>query len=439
MTNSGQAAARSKPHSHRVDAVAVVQKLREAGYEAYFAGGCVRDELLGLHPQDYDVATSAPPMTVREIFPRTQAVGAAFGVILVRQRSSMIEVATFRTEFDYADGRRPSVVRFATAEEDAQRRDFTINGLFYDPIAKKVIDFVGGQADLGGRTLRAIGRAEERFNEDHLRLLRAVRFAARFGFAIEKNTAQAIRKHAPLLKRISPERIAEELRQMLTVSTRKEAWKLLWDFALIDTICRMLPPADGVDYDPGRCVFAALPEEETIPFGLALGAMCLSYRCQVMPKGTDIRGMLDHTQVLGLVRAMRQTLRISNEEADEMQGALEGTRLMLEEKPPRLARYKRLLAMPTAGSTLLLLAAMARLGLQRERIEAVLPRLKELQGTVVAPVPLISGDDLKTLGISPGPAYRCILEQVYDAQLEEQLSDKQAAMEMARGLIPGAK
>src|SRR3954471_7154893 len=175
------------PHkrSDRDDALAVVRRLREAGHVAYFAGGCVRDELLGLHPTDYDVATDAPPPRVRELFQNTQAVGAAFGVILVHHRRSVIEVATFRADLEYRDGRRPEGVRFTTAEEDAKRRDFTINGLFLDPVENKIIDYVGGQEDLKAKRLRAIGDPNERFAEDHLRLLRAIRFAARFNLTIE--------------------------------------------------------------------------------------------------------------------------------------------------------------------------------------------------------------------------------------------------------------
>src|SRR5688572_25076472 len=200
----------------REDALAVVRRLRDAGHVAYFAGGCVRDQLLGLDPKDYDVATDAPPDRVRQLFSNTQAVGAAFGVILVRQRKSQIEVATFRTDGKYLDGRRPEGVVFTTAEEDAKRRDFTINGLFYDPVEDKVIDYVGGRADLERRIIRAIGNPDERFAEDHLRVLRAVRFAARFGFDIEPATASAVQSHARHLPRISPERVAEELRLMLT-------------------------------------------------------------------------------------------------------------------------------------------------------------------------------------------------------------------------------
>src|ERR1700722_18412178 len=224
----------------RADAVTVLRRLRGAGHVAYFAGGCVRDELLGLSPKDYDIATDAPPSRVRELFTSTQAVGAAFGVILVRHGPSVIEVATFRTDLEYHDGRHPDGVKFATAQEDAQRRDFTIKGLFLDPIENRVIDYVGGQADLTAKVLRAIGNPDQRFAEDHLRLLRAVRFASRFALQIEPTTAAAIAAHAHQLPGISPERLADEVRRMLAGPTKNIAWKFLWQFALLDQLFRFL-------------------------------------------------------------------------------------------------------------------------------------------------------------------------------------------------------
>ena len=183
---------RGKQPCRREDAARVVEELRAGGHVAYFAGGCVRDMLLGLEPKDFDVATDAPPERVRKLFRNSQAVGAAFGVILVRTGGSSVEVATFRSDGAYLDGRHPEHVRFTTAEEDARRRDFTINGLFFDPISGDVIDYVGGREDLAARWIRAIGEPGARFAEDHLRMLRAIRFAARFDFAIEANTAAAI-------------------------------------------------------------------------------------------------------------------------------------------------------------------------------------------------------------------------------------------------------
>ena len=428
-----EAPSKSKPQCYREDAIAVVCRLRDAGHEAYFAGGCVRDEVMGLIPKDYDIATSAAPDVVRALFTKTQAVGQAFGVILVKHRASVVEVATFRIEADYTDGRRPGVVQFATAEEDAQRRDFTINGLFLDPLKKRVIDFVGGMKDIEARHLRAIGNPEERFAEDHLRLLRAVRFTSRFALAIDPATAAAMRLHAPLLRRISPERIADELRRMLTNSSRIIAWKLLWEFALIDIICRFLPPKEGATYDELRCPLAHLHGEDSISFGLALGAGCLSYRLHALPPGTDIRTLLAHAEIAHIGRAMRQALKISNDELDEMQLTLEGAAMMLGDDL-RPARYKRFAARPTAPDSRRLLQSIASLGQHQERIAAVLGELDQLHDTIVAPVPFITGDDLKALGLAPGPTFKGILEAVYDAQLEDAVTDKQHALHLAQNL-----
>src|SRR3954463_13068290 len=266
----------NKPRCDRADAEAVLRRLRQSGHEAYFAGGCVRDLLLGLEPKDWDVATNAPPARVRELFTKTEAVGAAFGVILVRHGRSVVEVATFRSEGNYLDGRRPSEVRFTSAQEDAQRRDFTINGLFLDPLEQdRVIDFVGGQEDLAARRLRAIGDAEARFGEDHLRLLRAVRFAARFGLEIAPLTAAAMESRGPLLKGISPERIAEELRMMLCPPTRSAAWLLLWKYKLIHVVMRFLPLREEVELNPSKSVFLATAPGAQISFGLALASAVL--------------------------------------------------------------------------------------------------------------------------------------------------------------------
>lgn len=427
----------NKPKSHREDAIAVLTRLREAGYEAYFAGGCVRDELMGLDAKDFDIATSAPPARVRELFTRTQAVGQAFGVILVKHRRSVIEVATFRTEADYQDGRRPGVVHFATAQEDAQRRDFTINGLFLDPIDNRIIDYVGGRDDLKALRLRAIGVPGDRFAEDHLRLLRAVRFAARFELSIEPRTAEAMRIHAPLLKRISPERIAEELRLMLMPATRSRAWRLLWEYALIDTICRFLPTAaEAAELDESRCPLLALTPESTISFGLVLAAGVLSYQLHSLSRNADIAALLAHGPVVHAARAMRQALRISNEELDTMTGAMESAGVMLTGEL-RPARYKRFAATPTAGDARRLLEAISRIGQHQARVAEILANLDSLRGQIVAPAPLITGDDLTALGMRPGPDYRRILSSVYDAQLEDEHMDRDAALALARRLISG--
>ena len=329
--------------------MAVLKRLREAGHVAYFAGGCVRDELLGLTPKDFDIATDAPPDRVRQLFTNTQAVGAAFGVILVRHSQSVIEVATFRTDLEYHDGRRPQGVKFTTAEEDAQRRDFTINGLFLDPIENRVIDYVGGQADLNAKVLRAIGNPDQRFAEDHLRLLRAIRFASRFALQIDPLTATAIKAHAHELPRINPERIGDELRRMLTSTTRIIAWRLLWQFELLPVIFRQLPKHfTGKPYYDRHSspIFENLVPEESVSFGLALAALLLCYRHHAagLP---DIRTLLTATEILIVARVCRASLKLSNFELDELAGSLDVLPL-LNDTPPGIATMKRFLARPTS-------------------------------------------------------------------------------------------
>jgi len=400
------------------DALAIVKTLRAAGHVAYFAGGCVRDMLLELEPKDFDVATNAPPARVRELFRNTQAVGAAFGVILVRQGKTVVEVATFRTDLKYTDGRRPEGVIFTTAEEDAKRRDFTINGMFFDPIENRVIDYVGGQNDLKSRVLRAIGEPNHRFEEDHLRLLRAIRFAARFELTIESITADAIKRHAQYLKRISPERIAEELRLMLTAPTRRLAHRMLAELGLDHVILRFLRDAR----EPIG-IFQAL-EGQTIPFGLVLAAMILDARQGVIPTTLEIRKA---------GAAMRHALKISNDESDVFEGSLAFGHL-LENESPSVAQMKRFLAEPTSLCAMELMRALAHCGVLRDRIESRMKRLEESKQTDIAPPPLITGDDLTTAGLRPGPVFKRVLDATYDEQLEGRITTREQAMKFALNL-----
>jgi poly(A) polymerase len=405
-------------------------RLRDAGHIAYFAGGCVRDTLLGLAAADWDVATDAPPPRIRQLFINTQAVGAAFGVILVRSGRSVVEVATFRADGVYEDGRRPSSVRFTSAEEDARRRDFTINGMFFDPVNDQVIDFVGGREDLAAGRIRAIGNAAERFAEDHLRLLRAVRFAARFNFQIEPGTSAAIRQLAGRLKGISPERVGDELRLMLTAASFPAAWQLLWNLGLAGEIFRFLPKLPPL-LDMNRSILLNLSEGAEISFGLALAGAVLCVQVQADPV-SDITPLLSHAKIMAATRALRQALRISNTESDEMSGTLAGLLPLLQSAPPTLAMKKRFLAQPTAGQSRKLLGALARTGYHVPRIAALTAELAELANEEVAPAPLITGDDLIALGLSPGPRFRKILEAVYDAQLEDRVKSRDEAIEFVR-------
>jgi poly(A) polymerase len=420
-----------KPRCLEEDALAVLRGLRGAGHAAYFAGGCVRDMLLGLQPADYDVATSAPPPEVRRLFSNTQAVGAAFGVILVRHGRSVIEVATFRADGKYSDGRRPDEVRFTSAQEDARRRDFTINGLFFDPLEKRVIDFVGGQEDLAARRLRAIGDPARRFGEDHLRLLRAVRFAARFGLELDPATSKAIIEASGALKGISPERIADELRLMLGPPTRKLAWPMLWEHRLAHVIFRLVPLAEGTVLDARRSVFMELAGDETIAFPLALAGAMLDVHLQSHP-ATDPRAGLERPQVVKFQRAMRQGLRISNDESEAMEGALLSVHPLLAEAEPTVAMKKRFLAKATADFSRRLMEAMSAVGYFRERIAALDVDFHSLAEVDCAPPPLINGDDLSAAGMEAGPRFKRILDEVYDAQLEGAIGGKEEALSLAR-------
>src|SRR5579862_9222407 len=233
--------------SERDFAIDVVRRLQGAGFQALWAGGCVRDELLSLVPQDYDVATDARPEQVQQLFHRSIAVGASFGVIEVlgpRQDGDYlkVEVATFRSDVSYSDGRHPDAVVFSSPREDALRRDFTINGMFFDPVTEELIDYVGGKADLEARILRAIGDPKLRFQEDKVRLLRGVRFAARFDLSLEPDTAAAIRAAAPFLPQVSAERIAKEMRALLAHARRARALNLMYDLGLVHVILPELAP-----------------------------------------------------------------------------------------------------------------------------------------------------------------------------------------------------
>lgn len=423
-----------KPPASREDAVDVVRRLREAGQVAYFAGGCVRDLLLGREPKDFDVATDAPPPRVRQLFTNTQAIGAAFGVILVRLRRSMIEVATFRADGNYKDGRHPEGVRFTTAEEDAKRRDFTINGLFLDPLdGDRVLDFVGGKPDLAARVVRAIGEPDRRFEEDHLRLLRAVRFAARFGFDIEPATADAIRRHAKQLKRISPERIAEELRIMLTPATRGLAWRLLQELALVPEVFRFLPgvPADP-SFDAHDWLFDGVAPAPPWSFGLVLATSLVTLGMQWHQRADHYTASDRLRQAL---RGLRQGLKISNEESDDVIDTLEGFALVLSDSLQSVAAKKRFLARPCSTHALSLLDGYARRAADGPRIASAVGELRLLQMTEFAPLPLLTGDDLTAAGQTPGPAFKRVLDGVYDAQLENRVTTKEAALELGLSLM----
>lgn len=398
----------------RQAAVAVVRRLHAAGFEALFAGGCVRDMLMGKRPHDYDVATSAKPKEVLDLFRRTQKVGAKFGVVLVRVGPFSVEVATFRTDMDYEDGRHPTKVRFTDAREDAVRRDFTINGMFYDPLRREIVDHVGGQADLKVGVIRAIGDPRRRFAEDHLRILRAVRFAAKLGFTIEPATFAAMRDQAPLIARISPERIRVELEQMLSHPGRAGAFDDLHGSGALEYLW---PGADQVlrGANQAAAIVRALPAEAS--FELALAALLDG----LSPKQ---------------IEAACKALRCSNSTRNTVSWLVAHRDVLRDAGRLGLADLKLLMAHPAFEQLIDLDAAMLRADSQPlTSHRQMLARVRSVARDQVAPPPLLDGRMLTKLGLPAGPAYKTILERVYYDQLNGDILDRSAAIELAQRLI----
>jgi tRNA nucleotidyltransferase/poly(A) polymerase len=415
-------------------ATEIVRRLRAGGHVAYFAGGCVRDELLGLHPKDYDVATSATPDEVRTLFRRVSEVGASFGVMLVREGGSdvaVVEVATFREESGYSDKRRPDEVRFSDAKADAKRRDYTINALFLDPLdttggeggaGGAVIDYVGGREDLRAKRIRAVGNPDARLAEDHLRALRAVRLAARLGFTIEVKTADAIARHASELEGISRERIGEELRRMLAHPARARAVDLLERLRLD------APTLDASHDHRSRPSVEGLAENA--PFACALAAWEVD-RAHDEPTGLSTP-IIEHVLLTAPSR-LRAALCLSNDERDDVVSIL---RLLSAiggnwgANP--VATRKRLAARPRFADALAIAAARDSSVAAR-----VLADVTFLAATPsgLAPPPLITGDDLVGLGRSPGPGFKEALDAAYDAQLEDRATTREEAIAIADAIL----
>lgn len=395
-------------------ALHIVRTLRAAGFQALLAGGCVRDLLLGTAPKDYDVATDATPKQVAEQFRFTRHVGAAFGVMLVREAGEWHEVATFRADGPYLDGRRPSQVHFTDARQDALRRDFTVNGMFLDPLAMHVIDYVGGRADLVRRCVRAIGVAADRFAEDYLRVLRAVRFAARLGFGIEAETAEAMRDNAPNITGIAPERVREELDEMLSHASRGQAVRLMSE-------CGILPHLwAGATWDAeivnhGIALLEALPADAT--FSVALSALL-------------------HNRDRAELQRIARKLALSNDERDALFWLVAQQRALDQVDELTLAEFKRILAHPFfAGLRALTQARFALLPDGSQRAASVERRIAAIDPAQVAPPPWITGDDLVARGLPPGPAFREILDETYTRQLDERINSRDEALQLVDDLI----
>jgi poly(A) polymerase len=427
-----------------VNARETVRRLRRAGHEAYLAGGSVRDMLLGRTPGDYDIATSATPDEVRALFPRTVEVGAAFGVMRVVADDGEYEVATFRTEGPYLDGRHPSSVRYATAREDALRRDFTINGLFYDPETGSVQDFVGGRADLEARIVRTIGDPEARFAEDHLRMLRAVRQAAELGFEVAPETLAALRRLRAGLRTVSAERIRDEMVRILTGPDPPRGLALLRDTGLLEIVLPEVAAEIGVEqpeaFHPEGDVF----EHTRLAVGqlrrpsVALAMATLLH--DVGKPGTFRRAdriRFDRHDEVGAAIAgqVMERLRFSRREADRVT-QLVGRHMIFKDLPHmREARLRRLLAEEAFPELLELhrVDCVASHG-DLSTYEWVRERLARIADEPLVPPRLITGNDLIALGLRPGPRIGEILRSVEDARLEGRVRTRDEALALARTL-----
>ncbi|MBI1370143.1 MAG: CCA tRNA nucleotidyltransferase [Planctomycetes bacterium] len=414
---------------HRSAAQRAVQVLQWEGHAAYFAGGCVRDQLMGHDPSDYDVATDAPPEKVLKLFQTARLVGQAFGVVMVKVNHCWIEVATFRSESGYSDGRRPDAVEFTDEKTDAQRRDFTINGLFFDPVADRVIDYVDGQHDIERRLIRAIGLPAERFAEDYLRMLRAVRFAARFNFEIDPATAEAIKLNAPNLAKISRERIGAEVQMMFEHPGRTHAARL------IDELHLDQPTLNGRTVDREPICLSLL--DEWADFPTALAAWLIDRNLEPhRPNGlVEMIDALDRIKVVQIVRRWRNALMLSNEVRDALSELLLNLPRVLMWFDLNVAQSKRLLARDDWPRLHRLMKAAIGLctepAFEMDKFEA---QMAAYQAAGVAPTPLLSGDDLIAEGMTPGPIFKQILDRVYDAQLSGAIATGEEAMTMAKSL-----
>jgi poly(A) polymerase len=454
--------------TEREFAVEVVRRLRAAGFEALWAGGCVRDELLGQAPKDYDVATSALPEEVRRLFRRTVAVGEAFGVVeVLGPRTSgsplKVQVATFRSDGAYSDGRRPDAVTFSSAREDAERRDFTINGMFFDPLENRLIDYVGGQDDLRSRVLRAIGDPALRIAEDKLRMLRAVRLAARFDFAVDPAADDAIRRMAPEIVVVSAERVADEFRKMLVDRNRARAMRLFMELGLAKPLLPELPPmcglpqglprADGpglpppgmpavTDWPSGDLwehvllVLDRLGDEPSFP--LAFAALLHDVGKPRTVGRTPERYTFYGHEHVGRRMASEICLRLktSNEERERVEWLVEKHQILADVRQMRTSKVKTLLAHPAIRDLLALHRADALASDKSDdHVVYCEQLLREWSADDLNPAPLLTGHDLQRAGVAPGPIYKRLLDAVREGQLEGTIKTPQAARELVDGLL----
>ncbi len=404
------------PRDERDAALQIIQQLRDADHIAYLAGGCVRDQLLGEIPKDYDVATSAHPEHIESIFKKTAAVGASFGVMLVRDFGPTIEVATFRSDGPYSDARRPDHVEFSTPELDAQRRDFTINALFLDPTPEgdQIIDFVNGQADMEARVLRAVGDPHHRLQEDHLRALRAVRFAARYNLAMDPTTRDAITQHTSELSGVSIERIGHEIHRMMAHPSRARAATMIHDMGL-----------DSVIFGHA-CDSGSIPTLDSLESGasapVALSAWCL-----------DQHGDSVLDRKAALATKWPAKLDMSNADKEQFIATLDIAGVLKSEwSSMNIAQRKRLAMRPHCCGAIMLTRAI-----YAPFADEICEQIEEMSsdGVGLAPEPLIDGQVLIEMGHTPGASFKAVLDRIYDAQLMGEISTYSEARNLAKELF----
>ncbi len=431
-------------------ALEVIQSLHQAGFHAFLVGGCVRDLILGREPADYDVSTDATPDDVMRVFPKTYAVGAQFGVVLVAVgENETVEVATFRSDMGYSDGRHPDEVRFTkTPQEDVQRRDFTINGLLLDPLTDEVLDYVGGRKDLEAGIIRTIGDPETRFAEDKLRMLRAVRFAARFGYILERGTMEAIQKLAPQIQQVSPERVRDELTKMLIEGRARLAFFMLYASRLMREVLPEITAMKGVEQPPefhpeGDVFIHTLLLLDNLPrpcsATLAWGALLHDVgKPPTFRKAPDRIRFDNHVEVgVKIAEGICERLRFSNDETEQILALVDNHMRFAHADRMNESTLKKFLRMPGFEEHLELhrldcTASNGNLG----SYEFVRQKLASMPPEVMRPAPLVSGTDLIAAGYEPGPRFKEIIGAVEDAQLENRLHSNQDAMEFVRREFP---
>jgi len=434
-------------NAKREAATEIVRRLRAEGFQAYLVGGCVRDLVMGREPKDYDVSTDATPDQVVKLFPESLTVGAQFGVVIVPRPEGNVEVATFRSDGRYADGRHPSEVRYAkTPREDVRRRDFTINGLLLDPLENQVLDYVGGQGDIRARRIRAIGNPIERFHEDRLRMLRAVRFAARFGFSLDAAALEAVRKLAPLIHDVSAERVRDELLKILTEGQARRGFELLDETGLLREVLPEVKAMQGVpqppEFHPEGDVWVhtlLMLEGLRAPTPtLALGVLLHDVG---KPPTLSVRERIrfdNHVEVgAEMAQAVCARLRLS---ARETERVVELVRHHLRFKDfPRMRRSTQLRFLRLEGFDehleLHRLDCLASHG-DLSTYELARRILEETPLAQIKPAPLLGGDDLIAQGYTPGPLFKEILQTVEDAQLEGKLHTREDALRLLAEQFP---